>query len=169
MTNPISLPSTFLWDIAGVDGLAVMKRLIGEECDRIAPFQSLETDLDHTPCTILRLCEANFRLRWMGDSAHLQSRLGVATADQQVWVKQFPWLVSVPLLHGISVEQLSGVAIARVPFSVEYLGMDCAAPVRIGRHGCLIWRHSIQGRAVIELHSALQTIQELKGTVPEIF
>jgi len=160
----VSLPPACLWDIAGVDGLQVMKRLLGDRCDRIAPFQSLEAEIDHIPCSILRLCEANFRLRWTGDATHLQTLLTAAASHQQVWVKQFPWLASVRLTAEMSVEQLAKIAIAKPPFSLPSLALNCAAPARINGLSCLVWRHSIQHTETIELHTARQTLHHLKIT-----
>lgn len=70
------LQERYQWDIAGVDGLQVVKSLA--KCDRIsciAPFQSIETTIAGNPCSILRLCEGNFRLAWLGDSSVLEQAI----------------------------------------------------------------------------------------------
>ncbi|MBD2465070.1 hypothetical protein H6G89_29105 [Oscillatoria sp. FACHB-1407] len=164
MSNP-SVHTNLLWDIAGIDGLQVMKTLFGDGCDRIAPFQSFETELDHTPCSILRLCESNFRIRWLGEPNDLESMLHSVTKDQRVWVKQFPWLVSVQLPHDLDIVQLSQIAIAKPPFSLPSLASNCAAPARIETLSVLVWRHTLQTSETLELHTAKHSLETLEQSL----
>lgn len=173
MSN-LFIQTNVLWDIAGVDGLQVMKALFGEACDRIAPFQSFEVELEQIPCSVLRLCEGNFRLRWAGDIPHLRSILHSVTATQRVWVKQFPWLRSLQLSDHMTISQLSCSAIsptgellciAKPPFSLQSLAINCAAPARIDGISVLVWRHTMQGAEHIELHTAWQSIQQLEQSL----
>ena len=50
------------WDFAGVDGGLVARALFGEAAARLSVWQSLDTDWDGSPCSVLRLCEGNFRI-----------------------------------------------------------------------------------------------------------
>ncbi|MDX2214986.1 MAG: hypothetical protein SFY66_16985 [Oculatellaceae cyanobacterium bins.114] len=160
-----SIYANLLWDVAGVDGLQVMKTLFGDQCDRIAPFQSFEAELDHTPCSVLRLCEGNFRIRWAGDADHLKSMLYSVTTDQRVWVKQFPWLVSVQLPHTLDTVKLSQMAIAKLPFSLTSLALNCAAPARIETLSVLVWRHTLQTTETLELHTARKSLEMLEHSL----
>jgi hypothetical protein len=151
-----------LWDIAGVDGLQVMKTLFGEQVDRIAPFQSLEAELDSTSCSVLRLCEGNFRLHWSGTPDRLESMLQSAATGQRVWVKQLPWLVSVTLPTDVNLAKLAQVAIAKPPFSLPSLALHCAAPARLETLSILVWRHTLQTSEILELHTAKQALNTLE-------
>jgi hypothetical protein len=162
MTDLFTVHSNLLWDVAGVDGLQVMKTLVGQQIDRIAPFQSLETELDHIPCSILRLCEGNFRLRWAGHPDHAKSILNSVATQQRVWVKQFPWLSSIQLSDAMTVSRLANVAIAKPPFSLTSLALNCAAPARINSISVLVWRHTIDHIETLELHTAAHHIQHLQ-------
>ena len=93
-----------LWDIAGVDGLQVVKSLT--KCDRvttIAPFQSLETTINGDHCAILRLCEGNFRIGWQGDRAVLESALEPLIKNQRVWVQRFNWLGAITIPESVDI------------------------------------------------------------------
>ena len=58
--------SRMLWDMAGVDGLEVAQTLFGEKVGHLAPFQSLETVVQDKDCSVLRLCDRNFRIVYPG-------------------------------------------------------------------------------------------------------
>lgn len=170
MINPhYSINCHPLWDIAGVDGLQVMKSLFGEQVDRIAPFQSLAAELDRTPCAILRLCEGNFRLRWQGEAAVLKSRLDTAANAKRVWIKQFPWLGSLVLPETIAPALLAQVAIPKPPFRLSSLALHCAVPARIEGIAVLIWWHTWQGKNILELHAAEQQLSQVKSLLIEAF
>lgn len=158
-----------LWDIAGVDGLQVMQSLFGDRVDRIAPFQSLEAELDRTPCSILRLCEGNFRVRWQGEAAILKSRLDTVITTKQVWVKQFSWLVSLVLPEAIDPALLAQVAIPKPPFRLQSLALHCALPARIEGIAVLVWWHPLQGKNVLELHASEQQLSQVKSLLMEVF
>ena len=73
-----------LWDLAGIDGLAVAKYLLGEEVGHLAPFQSMETVLEGKDCSVLRLCELNFRIVYPGPLDQL-----IDPIQGNIWLKQF--------------------------------------------------------------------------------
>ncbi|HIK54231.1 MAG TPA: hypothetical protein IGS37_03595 [Synechococcales cyanobacterium M55_K2018_004] len=149
-----------LWDVAGVDGLQVMKRVFGEQSDRIAPFQSLETDLHGLPCSVLRLCEGNFRICCPEKICCPENRetlpgaLRAAAANCRVWVKQFPWLTAMLLPEEMSLAALAEIARPKPPFHLKALALNCAAPARIEGIAVLVWRHPRQGKERLELHLA---------------
>lgn len=84
------------WDMVGKDGLRVAKALFGEAVDRLAPFQSLETELDGVPCSVLRLCDRNFRII---DPGAFDQKVAAIQAEMtaDVWVKQLPWIGAIAL------------------------------------------------------------------------
>lgn len=143
-----------LWDIAGVDGLQVMKTVVGPSIDRIAPFQSMEVKIDQVPCSILRLCEGNFRIRFQGDASDLLLRLNTAIEGQRVWLQQFPWLGSMLAPEAIALRDLSSIAIPKPPFHLSALALHCAAPARMDGISVLVWRHLLDGRDRLELQVA---------------
>ncbi|NJN86467.1 MAG: hypothetical protein HC881_09340 [Leptolyngbyaceae cyanobacterium SL_7_1] len=94
-----------LWDFAGVDGLQVAKVWFGEAIDRIAPFQSIDTQLNDQPCAVLRLCENNFRMAWASSDSFPRS----VPPNQQIWLRQFDWLGTIVLPDSTSA-QLAAIA-----------------------------------------------------------
>jgi hypothetical protein len=150
-----------LWDIAGVNGLQIMKSLVGEAIDRIAPLQSLETQISGQDCSVLRLCEGNFRISCCGESDFISQALNAAPS-QHVWVKQFDWLGSL-LLPETAFSQLLPAAIPKPPYRLENLPLHCAAPARIDGISVLVWRHTIDGKAVLELHAAQRDLPQLRA------
>jgi len=150
-----------LWDIAGVDGLEVMKALFGAQVDRIAPFQSLEAELDGWPCSILRLCEGNFRLSWQGDPS-IKAKLANAVVNRRVWMQQFDWIGSLVLPASVNPIQLADIAIAKPPFQLRSLALHCALPARIDGISVLVWRHLVHGQDQLELHTAVADVQRIE-------
>ena len=87
----MSAPSTS-WDIAGVDGLPVARALFGEGAARLSVWQSLDTEWGGAPCSVLRLCEGNFRVGlYGGDADALGQALKEAARGRRVWVKPSGW------------------------------------------------------------------------------
>lgn len=152
---------TYLWDIAGVDGLQAMKSIVGEAIDRIAPFRSLESQLGGEHCSILRLCENNFRISCCGDNAPIAQVLNTLST-QHVWIKKFNWLGSL-ILPEAALSQLLLIAISKPPHRLENLPLHCAAPARINGISVLIWRHPIAGKPALELHAAQKDLPQLQA------
>jgi len=161
--------SIHLWDVAGIDGLQVMKTLFGPQVDRIAPFQSLDATLNQTPCSLLRLCEGNFRIRFSADTTPSQLSLEAATQGYRVWIKQFAWLGSLLLPPGIAPATLAPMAIAKPPFQLKSLAPYCAAPARIDGISVLVWRHPIEGRDRLELHLAHRDLWVVRSRLTAAF
>jgi hypothetical protein len=152
------------WDIAGVDGLQVAQQLFGHQVDRIAPFQSLQTQLDGDDCSVLRLCEGNFRIGSAGDPAAFQAILQ-PLLGAQVWVKQFDWLAVLTLIDpdGSALDfDWSTIAAAKPPHRLSDLANHCAAPARIDDKALLIWRHPVLGQPAVELQMAARDQGSIK-------
>jgi hypothetical protein len=142
------------WDFAGVDGLQVAQALFGQGVTRIAPFQSLDVDVADYTCSVLRLCEGNFRVGVQGDGSGFQAAIKQAQIGRRVWVKQLPWLQIMAIPESTGLMLLPTVAIAKPPHRVIGLQPNCAACARIENQSALIWRHTWSGQPVFELHMA---------------
>ena len=152
------------WDMAGVDGLQVAKQLFGDPIDRIAPFQSLETQLNGYPCSVLRLCEGNFRIGWTGSTAEFQTILQ-PLLGYRIWVKQFDWLAALTLGSQIcdwDNFDWGRLAVAKPPHRLTGLANHCAAPARIQNQALLIWRHPVLGEPGVELQMAAGHQSQIK-------
>ena len=155
----INLTHSHLWDFAGVDGLQLARQL-AYAADRLAPFQSLETTIDDQPCSLLRLCEGNFRLR-------VPSHVAIAALQGQqsglrVWVKQCAWMSAIALPEAGGLHQLPGLAIPKPPHRLVGLSVDRAVPARINGLSVLIWRHLVGGQPAFELHTATRDLKSLQ-------
>jgi hypothetical protein len=152
-----------LWDVAGVDGLQFVKSLA--KCDRIssiAPFQSIETSINGYPCSILRLCEGNFRLAWQGDSSVLEQ------AQQEIqgyraWLKRFEWLGAIAIPESMGIDYLPQIAVAKPPYRLTGLPCDRAVPARIDDISVLVWRHLVLDQPIFELHTAVKNLGLVKA------
>jgi hypothetical protein len=148
MAEPISLETYYRWDVAGIDGLALMKAWFGEPVERIAPFQSLETEWQGQPCSLLRLCEGNFRL-----STAEKIVWPSIPAGLHVWLKQFDWLGAIAIPE-TALEVLQGIVIPKQPYRLQGLQVNCAIPARLNGIAILIWRHAVAESALLEIQTA---------------
>ncbi len=145
-----------LWDVTGIDALAVMIDIFGESVSQLAPFQSLETVLDGEACSVLRLCDRNFRI--------VASSFQVPT--QQVYLHQFDWLSRIRL----PIEQLSllsSVATVRPPHRLKDLPENCAVPIQVSGIAVLLWYHPDQGQPILEGHTARRSLTTLLDALPQ--
>lgn len=149
------------WDFAGIDGLQVAKNLFSDAIDRLAPFQSAEISFRSGHCSVLRLCEGNFRVSWQGDSAQFQQQLAQAQQGQRVWVKQLPWLSTLFLTEAAGLHHLPQVATPKPPYRLQAMPLHCAIPARIEGMSVLIWYHLVQTQPVFELQMALHDAQSI--------
>ncbi len=133
------------WDMAGRDGLSAARALFGEAVDQLAPFQSLETTLQGAPCSVLRLCDRNFRLGYSGPLAQI-----VESLEASVWVKQLDWMRAIALPDELF-PTLRDCATVRPPHRLD-LPANCAAPAQIEGVAVLLWRHTVGGRPTLEVH-----------------
>ena len=137
-----------LWDMAGSDALAVAQQLFGRQIGYLSPFQSIETSLEGCDCSVLRLCDRNFRIRYSNPLDRLINPL-----QRCVWVKQYDWLS----MHSLPIEQLptlAKMATARPPHRLANLPNNQAVPANFKGIPILIWRHSVRGEPAVELHAA---------------
>ncbi len=151
-----------LWDIAGVDGLQVAKSLFGDQVGCIAPFHSIETTIAGCPCSVLRLCEGNFRIVWQGDSNILEQAFQLQ-GERRAWLKRFDWLGAIALSDSVGLTHLIKIAVAKPPHRLEGMLVNCAAPARIEGAGVLVWRHFVLGQSAFELHTAVKDLETIKA------
>ena len=158
----IGLAGSQLWDFAGIDGLQLAKRLVGNAVERIAPFQSLETTINCGTCSLLRLCEGNFRLRIYSHAPEFGLYILSLQSDLQVWVKQCQWIAAIALPESVGLNALAEIAVPKPPYRLKQMSINSAAPARIDGTSVLIWRHFIQGQPVFELHTAAAALETVK-------
>lgn len=148
-----------LWDMAGVDSLAVAKYLFGEEIGYLAPFQSIETALGGKDCAVLRLCDRNFRIAY-ADS--LQPYLEPIQAN--IWCKQFDWLTRMVLPNNL-LSRIISRATVRAPHRLQDIPNHQAVPIQLDGIPVLLWRHPNQGKASFELHVAKKELKPIEKIV----
>lgn len=162
-----------LWDFAGIDGLQMAKTLFGDTVDRLAVFQSIETHLLRCPCSVLRLCETNFRVVWYEDHPELPQILQQSAIGRQVWLRQFDWLGAMVLpdptlsqAH-FAIDLLLNIAIPKPPHRLQ-LPIGGAAPARIDGVSVLIWRHLICEQPAFEIHTATKDLQFIQAKLTAV-
>ncbi|MEM6256062.1 MAG: hypothetical protein AAF821_24380 [Cyanobacteria bacterium P01_D01_bin.156] len=151
--------SNSLWDMAGVDSLAVAKDLFGQEVGYLAPFQSIETMFEGKNCSILRLCERNFRIAY---SAPLHPLIDPLHAN--IWFKQFDWLARI-VLPSRFLPTIVSQATVRPPHRLRNIPNHQAAPAQFNDIPVLLWQHPNQGKASLELHCAQKDLEILQKIV----
>ncbi len=144
--------------MAGVDGLAVAQLLFGEAAGYLAPFQSLETVIAGQDCSVLRLCDRNFRIAYPGP---LDSLIAPLQAD--VWAREYDWL-SVVAIAPHQLPQLTAQTTVRPPHRL-HLPNHQAVPAQVADIAILIWRHSPRGMPVVDLHLARTDVDRLMEKV----
>jgi hypothetical protein len=149
------------WDFAGIDGLQVAKNLFGDAVGRLAPFQSAEIPFAQGRCSVLRLCEGNFRVGWQGNPKIFQQQITQARSGQRVWVKQLPWLGVLFLAEAAGSLCLPQVAIPKPPYRLQTMPLNCAIPARIAGMSVLIWHHPVNAQPGFELQMAVQHLQPI--------
>lgn len=151
-----------LWDMAGVDGLAVARHLFGKDVGYLAPFQSMETRLAGKDCSVLRLCDRNFRISYPGPLCQL-----IEPLQANIWLKQFDWLVSMSLPTSF-LPQIISQATVRPPHRLKNSPNHQAVPAQLYGIPLLIWQHSKQGQPILELHLARKNVESLVSSLEKI-
>lgn len=170
MTQITSAPSleaaprdsdTFLWDFAGVDGLQAAIALFTPAISRLAPFQSLTAEFDHQPCSVLRLCDNNFRVALPGPmSFDATFEAAIAALPLNIWVKPCPAAVLVlPVDFGLA--RLSAIATIKPIYRLSPFPCERAVPARINGLGILAWHHCWRGQPRLEIQTAQANIQRI--------
>ncbi len=143
---------TRLWDFAGTDGLALAQALFGPQAAHLAAYQSCETEFSDAPCSLLRLCEVNFRVGVFDDTGGLADALQAEATDRRVWVK--PSRLSVIVVKEDALATLPKFAVVKPPHRLAGLPADHAVPVRLDGCAALLWRHAVRGVPALEIQVA---------------
>ena len=146
-----------IWDFAGIDGLHFAKTIVGSAAAKISPFQSLESTIHNHPCSLLRLCTRNFRLRIYGFED-----LTSYKSDLQIWVKQCDWMSAIAVSDQFPIAQ---IALAKPPHRLTGLALNYAAPAQIDGISVLIWRHALWGQPVFEIHTATSDLETIQAKI----
>ncbi|MFP4133624.1 MAG: hypothetical protein ACLFTJ_05660 [Halothece sp.] len=158
----LSLPLATYWDFAGVDGLAFARDLIGETADRLSVFQSQNITIAGETCSLLRLCEKNFRLGASQTATEkIESHLRSAQNQWCVWVNRCENLGTLALPDASGMSFLQENATAKPPHRLQGLGRDRAVPARLNDIPILIWRR----RQWVELQVALSQKNDLETVI----
>lgn len=154
--------SEALWDISGVDGLAIAQTLFGEPIGHLSPFQSLETTLEEKPCAVLRLCERNFRILYSGSIAQL-----ITPLQSSVSVHQYSWLKSFSI-SSHQLLKLTEKATVKAPHRLINLPNHQAVPAQLDDMALLIWQHSSPRKSSIDIHTATTDAELLKSKISHL-
>ena len=156
-----------LWDFAGFDGLALARSLFGVNVSDLSAYQSMETECEGTACSLLRLCENNFRVSVYEDAA-LEQGLQAAAIGRRVWVKPSV-LTSLLLDDGQAAwESLTQAGTAKPPHRLIGLPQERAVPVHFGEPAALVWRHPVRGVSSIEVQTAAADLEAVRRLLSSI-
>jgi len=155
-----------LWELAGVDGLQLVKRLASDVVEKIAPFQSIDFIFTGYQYSVLRLGEGKYRLGLYGDlgtygGLNFEEAITSAKIGLQVWAKPCDTMQTLAIPEATALDLLPRIAVVKPPHHLEELPPNCAVPATIQEIPTLIWRHRLLSEAVFELHSAVQDAETI--------
>ncbi|MEL6604818.1 MAG: hypothetical protein AAFP20_16525 [Cyanobacteria bacterium J06614_10] len=148
-----------LWDFAGIEALTVAQTLFGESVGELAAFQSLETSLEGKDCSVLRLCDRNFRILYLDDV-----RPVISSLNCNVFVRQYTWLASFSI-PADRLEALTINATVRAPHRLANLPNHQAVPAQLEDMSMLVWQHSSSKIPTIDIHTAHSYENRLKAEI----
>ncbi|WP_204137001.1 hypothetical protein [Halomicronema sp. CCY15110] len=168
MTNTISASKVdgaqtnssdyWLWDFAGVDGLQAAIALFSPAISHLSPFQSLTAEFGQQPCSVLRLCENNFRVALPEPMAFDSA---ISALELSVWVKPCPAAtLLLPVEAGL--ERLRAIATTKPIYTLHPFPCDRAVPARINDLAILAWHHSWQGQPRLTLQTAQENVEAIQ-------
>ena len=155
-----------LWELAGVDGLQLVKRLASDVVEKIAPFQSIDFIFTGYQYSVLHLGEGNYRLGLYGDlgtygGLNFEEAIASAKIGLQVWAKPCGTMQTIALPEATALNLLPRIAVVKPPHCLQRLSPNCAVPATVHEIPVLIWRHRLLSEAVFELHSAVQDAETI--------
>ncbi|MGJ3251469.1 MAG: hypothetical protein ACFE0J_10105 [Elainellaceae cyanobacterium] len=159
--SPSLLLSHQLWDWAGVDGLQFARAVFGDDIGKIAPFQSIETLYQTYPCSVLRLCEGNFRVAIAPEVSFREDTQAIHS-NLRMWLKPSEPIVAIALPDERGMDMLPEIATTKPIYRLDSLRSNCAVPARVNGIAILVWRHSVSGTPILELHVALSNLDALQ-------
>lgn len=156
MTDPA------LWDFAGPDGLALARALFGPEASALSVYQSLETQWGGAACSLLRLCENNFRVSGAADG--FAEAFKSAAIGKRIWIK--PSRLASLFLGEDALASLPPVCSPKPPHRLAGLPPGRAVPASVGACAVLVWRHSVGGVPAVEIQTAPRDLSVLRDLLP---
>ncbi|EDX87336.1 hypothetical protein S7335_5044 [Synechococcus sp. PCC 7335] len=153
-----------LWDFAGVDGLQAAIALFSPAISRIAPFQSLTTDFNHQPCSVLRLCENNFRVAL---SEKLAFDHAIAELNLKVWSKPCSaatWTIPTDL----GLARLPKIALTKPIHTLTPFPLERAVPARINQIAILAWHHLWNEQPRLTIQTASANAAKVREAIDEV-
>lgn len=147
-----------LWDFAGVDGLQAAIALFTPAISHIAPFQSLTTNFNHQPCSVLRLCDNNFRVALSEKQAFDQA---ISTLNFNVWCKPCP-AVTLVIPTDVGLAYLPKIATTKPRYTLDLFPCDRAVPARINGIAILVWHHSWYGQPKMDIQMARANFEVIR-------
>ncbi|MEM0980721.1 MAG: hypothetical protein AAGH78_10645 [Cyanobacteria bacterium P01_H01_bin.58] len=151
-------PNDYLWDFAGVDGLQAAIALFSPTVTHIAPFQSLTVEFEQQTCSVLRLCENNFRVALPTETAFDRAVLALGL---NVWVKPCPAATFVlPVEMGL--QRLREAATTKPIYTLNPFPCDRAVPARIHGMAMLAWHHRWQGQPQLTIQTAQVNVKAIQ-------
>ena len=173
-----------LWDITSIDGLQLVKVLVGEVGTQITLFESIDFIFTGYQYSVLRLGEEHFRLGLYGElgtygGLNFQETLTQAMTGLQVSVRKCNEIsagnittsarsmrltaycaIALPQSSGLNI--LSKTAIVEPPYRLEEMPLNRAVAAKIEDIPVLIWRHQLLSQRVFELHSPVGDVEAIK-------
>ncbi|MGJ3248992.1 MAG: hypothetical protein ACFE0I_23335 [Elainellaceae cyanobacterium] len=150
-----------LWDWAGVDGLQFARTVFGDSVGKIAPFQSIETTYQTHPCSVLRLCERNFRVA-IAPEVSFQDNTQAIHSNLRMWLKPSEPIGAIALAEEVGMDILPKIATTKPIYRLDSLQSNCAAPARINDIAVLVWRHRVAETPILELQVALSNLDAVQ-------
>ncbi|MEL6555717.1 MAG: hypothetical protein AAFQ63_19990 [Cyanobacteria bacterium J06621_11] len=148
-----------LWDFAGVDGLQAAIALFTPAISHLSPFQSLTTNFHHQPCSILRLCENNFRVAL---SENLDFDDAIAHLNLKVWHQPYSAAnLVVPTERGLAL--LPKIATTKPLYTLNPFPCDRAVPARINGIAILAWHYLWDNQPRLAIQTASVNSSKVHG------
>ncbi|MEM1370259.1 MAG: hypothetical protein AAGG02_20115 [Cyanobacteria bacterium P01_H01_bin.15] len=157
-TLQVNPPNYFLWDFAGVDGLQAAIALFSPAVSHLAPWQSLTAEWQHRSCSVLRLCENNFRVALPKAMPFEQA---IQALGLKVWVKPYP-AATLVLPVEVGLPRLQAIATTKPIYTLNPFPGDRAVPARINGAAILAWHHPWQGQSKLVIQTAHTNVQAMQ-------
>jgi len=173
-----------LWDLAGSDSLQLAKLLVSDVVAKIALFQSVDFIFTGYQYSILRLCEANFRLGLYGElgmyggltfeetitqvqtglrvSARRCDKMKAKDTTASCSAISLTVCCAIALPESVALDLLPKIAVVKPLHRLEELQPNFAVPATIDGISVLIWRHQLLSQSVFELHTAVGDTEAIK-------
>ena len=157
-----SVADCIFWDFAGVDGLQAAIALFSPAISHISPFQSLTANVSHQPCSVLRLCENNFRVALPKELAEeMAFDNAIANLNLKVWVKRCPAATFIVPTE-LALSYLPQIATTKPIYSLTPFPCDRAVPACINGVAILAWHYLWDEQPRVSIQTASANVDEIR-------